>query len=87
MWIDINDKLPNYKEKVFWRGIVTWRSADDQVSHFEDSLSYETEGLDYGKTAKLLCDNSDFVVLECADRECYADEFVTHWMPIPKVEP
>lgn len=83
-WVSVKDGLPPFDKKIWFRGVVNWRK-EDNARHFEDTLTMETEELEYGQTGYLLKDNTDFVVTDSIfPIEDIASEFITHWLrPLP----
>lgn len=83
-WIKITTKLPPFNKRVLFRGLITWRKQ--QWSYFDDELTHEEETLEYGQSAYILKDNSDFLVSQNSEIEDYCSEFVTHWCELPELE-
>lgn len=81
-WISITKKTPPFHKQVIFRGKITWKSKN-QISFFNDELTTEQESLDYGKSAYLLKDNTDYLVSEHPNVDEICDQFVTHWCEIP----
>lgn len=82
-WIKISTSLPPYGQNVIFRAVIKYRTEDNVVI-FNDQITTDQEGLDYGMTAYLLKDKIDFIVCDHKDVGDLYDEFVTHWMPIPE---
>jgi hypothetical protein len=83
VWIKISTSLPPYGQNVIFRAVIKYRT-ENSVVIFNDQITTDQEGLDYGLTAHLLKDKTDFIVCDHKDVEDLYDEVVTHWMPIPE---
>lgn len=81
-WIKISSTLPNFDENVLFRAVIKWRKEENVVI-FNDKLTTQEETLEYGLSAYVLKDKSDFIVCQHNDVGDLYDEIVTHWMPIP----
>jgi len=82
-WVSVKDELPPFGERLWFRGVVSWKK--ETVKHFEDELTTKNEELEYGQTGWLLKDNTDFVVTDSVfPIEDLASEYVTHWRKLPE---
>ena len=50
-FISVSEKLPPFGKKVLWRAIIAWKSTNKET-YFDDILTQEEEGLDYGTAWK-----------------------------------
>lgn len=83
-FVSVLKKLPPFGKRVLWRGYISWKSTD-QETYFDDTLTQEEEGLEYGQSAYLLKDNTDFLVSQHPNIEELASEYVTHWAELPLI--
>lgn len=82
-WTAVEYGLPPFNTKVWFRAEISWKKAND-VIHFEDELTMETETLEYGQFGYLLKNRSDFIVTQSnMPKNELCSEFITHWMPLP----
>jgi hypothetical protein len=79
----ITTTLPPFGKRVLFRGVISWNSRKSSY-FFDDELTTDEEGLDYGISAYILNDNSDYLVSQHPDISEVCDEFVTHWCEIPE---
>jgi hypothetical protein len=84
MFIDIKKSLPPFGKELLFRGVIDWKK-DNNVSIFNDVLTMETEQLEYGETAYLLKNNTDYLVCQHSEVNTLCDQYITHWMPIPEL--
>lgn len=83
-FVSVLKKLPPFGKRVLWRGYISWKSTDKET-YFDDTLTQEEEGLEYGQSAYLLKDNTDFLVSQHPNIEELASEYVTHWAELPLI--
>lgn len=82
-WIKITTALPPFGKRVLFRGKITWRTVSNPVKFFDDVLTTEEEQLEYGHSAYVLEENTDYLVSQHPNFNEICDEFVTHWCEIP----
>jgi len=82
-WVSVEDRLPNFDEKVLFRGKMYWKKEPDNIIYFVDKLTTQEETLDYGQWAYLLDDESDFLVSQNPLLKEICQQYITHWTPLP----
>jgi hypothetical protein len=82
-WIKVTTALPPFGKKVLFRGIVTWKSREP-ICFFDDILTNNIEDLEYGQSAYVLKNNSDYLVSNNPNIREVCDQFVTHWCELPE---
>jgi len=83
-WIKITDKLPEFGKRVLFRGKITWKTKLNPIDFFDDELTREEETLEYGESAYVLQDHSDWLVSQNPNISDICDQFITHWCEIPE---
>lgn len=84
-WIKITNRLPPFDKKVLFRAITTWRTRKP-VSFFDDELTMNEIQLEYGQSAYLLKNNTDFTVSRHPNISEISEEFITHWCELPEFD-
>lgn len=79
---EITTCLPPFGKRILFRGVISWKTK--QYRFFDDELTTDEEGLDYGVSAYILKDNYDYLVSQHPDISEICDEYVTHWCEIPE---
>lgn len=82
-FIKITTMLPPFGKRVIFRATSTWRQKQT-FKYFDDELTHEEEMLEYGQSAYILKDNSDYLVSQDPNFHEICDDFVTHWCEIPE---
>lgn len=80
---EITTCLPLFGKRVLFRAVTTWKTKN-KFRFFDDELTTDEEGLDYGVSAYILKDNYDYLVSQHPDISEVCDEYVTHWCEIPE---
>lgn len=79
---EITTCLPPFGKRVLFRAVISLKTK--QYRFFDDELTTDVEDLDYGISAYILKDNTDYLVSEHPDISEVCDEYVTHWCKIPE---
>jgi len=81
-FIKITSQLPPFGKRVLFRVTQTWRMKKF-FKFFDDELTPEEEILEYGQSAYILKDNSDYLVSQHPNINEVCEDFVTHWAELP----
>lgn len=86
-YINVQDQLPPAGQKCFFICKIAWKSKNN-IRVFYDEMTSNEELLEYGLSANLLLENSDFLVAQHKNMDELCQEYVTHWKkskPLPKI--
>jgi len=83
-FIKITTQLPPFGKRVIFRATITWKTKD-KFLFFDDELTTDEETLEYGQSAYMLKENSDYLVSQNPNIGEVWEEYVTHWAEIPDV--
>jgi len=80
-WNKVEDGLPAFGQRAFFHAVCTWKSNPTDT-YFDDILTTDEEGLDYGVSAYILKNNYDYLVSSNPHIGEVHDMYVTEWKPI-----